>query len=98
MTNNANTLVAYHIYHKYSDTSILKFEQVQPDVLSENLENLNLKVFFDTDNNAKPASVVQLDARWTGDQEVAGATPTRSATICGDLIMKYFLHLCSPFR
>ena len=39
-----------------------------------------------------PALVAQLDARLTGDQEVAGSTPTRSATFFrGDLIMKYFL-------
>ena len=37
-----------------------------------------------------PASSAQLDARPTGDQEVAGSTPARSATcFCGDLIMKY---------
>ena len=47
----------------------------------------------------KPASVAQLDARPTGDQEVAGSTPTRSATFFhGDLIMKYFLRSFSPFR
>ena len=28
----------------------------------------------------EPASVAQLDARPTGDQEVAGSTPARSAT------------------
>ena len=38
-----------------------------------------------------------LDARQTGDQEVAGSTPAGSATFfCGDLIMKYFLRLFSP--
>ena len=42
----------------------------------------------------KPASVAQLDGRSTGDQEVAGLTPARSATFFrGDLIMKYFLSL-----
>ena len=39
-----------------------------------------------------PASVAQLDARPIGDQEVAGLTPTRSATfIYEDLIMKLAL-------
>ena len=38
------------------------------------------------------ASVAQLDARPTGDQEVAGLTHAGSATVFrGDLIMKYFL-------
>ena len=37
-----------------------------------------------------------LDARPTGDQEVAGLTPARSATFFqGDLIMKYFLVILS---
>ena len=46
-----------------------------------------------------PASVAQLDARLTGDQEVAGSTPAGSATFFrGDLIMKYFLQSFSPFR
>ena len=34
--------------------------------------------------------MAQLDARPTGDQEVAGSTPAGSATFfCGDLIMKF---------
>ena len=41
-----------------------------------------------------PASEAQLDARATGDQEVAGSTPAESATF----IMKYFLQSFSPFR
>ena len=42
----------------------------------------------------KPASVAQLDARPTGDQEVVGSTPAWStAFFHGDLIMKYFLSL-----
>ena len=45
------------------------------------------------------ASVAQLDARPTGDQEVSGSTPAGSATFfLGDLIMKYFLRSFSPFR
>ena len=43
-------------------------------------------------NPQKPASVAQLDARPTGDQNVAGSTPAGSVTLFrGDLIMKYFL-------
>ena len=39
-----------------------------------------------------PASMAQLDAHPTGDEEVAGSTPAGSATFFrGDLIMKYFL-------
>ena len=45
-----------------------------------------------------PASVVQLDNRPTGDQEVAGSTPAGSAIFFrGDLIMKYFLQSFSPY-
>ena len=46
-----------------------------------------------------PASVAQLDARPTGDQEVAGLTPARLATFFpGDLIAEYFVWSFSPFR
>ena len=46
-----------------------------------------------------PASVAQLDAHLTGDQEVVGLIPAWSATFFhGDLIMKYFLPSFSPFR
>ena len=39
-----------------------------------------------------PASVAQLDARLTGDQEVVSLTSDGSATFfCGDLIMTFFL-------
>ena len=45
-----------------------------------------------------PALAAQLDARPTGDQEVAGLTPAGSATFfLGDLIMKYFLPSYSAF-
>ena len=40
----------------------------------------------------------QLDARPTGDQEVASSTPAMSAKFFhGDLIVKYFLKSFSPF-
>ena len=46
-----------------------------------------------------PASVAQLNARPTADQEVSGLTPAVSATFFrGDLIMKYFLRSFSPFH
>ena len=32
-------------------------------------------------NRNRPASVAQLDARQTGDQEVAGFTPSMSVTL-----------------
>ena len=45
------------------------------------------------------ASVVQLDARPTEDQEVAGSTPAEVGNILSwRLIMKYFLRSFSPFR
>ena len=46
-----------------------------------------------------PASVAQLDARPTGDQEAAGSTPAEVGNILSwRLIMKYFLRSFSPFR
>ena len=46
-----------------------------------------------------PALVVQLDARPTGDQEVAGSTPVEVCNILSwRFIMKYFLRSFSPFR
>ena len=54
-----------------------------------------MAVLFDFE----PASVAQLDARPTGNQEVAGSTPAGSATFFrGDLLMKYFLRSFAPFR
>ena len=47
----------------------------------------------------EPASVAQLDARPTGDQEVAGSKPAEVGNILSwSLIMKYFLRSFSPFR
>ena len=47
----------------------------------------------------KPASVAQLDARPTGDQEVAGSTPAEVGNILSwRLIRKYFLRSFSLFR
>ena len=46
-----------------------------------------------------PASVAQLDAHPTGDQEVARSTPAEIGDILSwRLIMKYFLLSFSPFR
>ena len=46
-----------------------------------------------------PASMAQLDAHPTDDQEVAGSNPARLATFFhGDLIMKFFPWSFSPFR
>ena len=45
----------------------------------------------------RPASVAQLDARPTGDQEVAGSNPAEVGNILSwRLIMKYFLRSFSP--
>ena len=47
----------------------------------------------------KPASVAQLDAPSTGDQEVADSTPAEVGNnLPWRLIMKYFLRSFSPFR
>ena len=43
------------------------------------------------------ASVAQLDARPTGDQEIVGSTPTVGNILSLRLIMKYFLCSFSPF-
>ena len=42
-----------------------------------------------------PASMDELDACPTGDQEVEGSTPWSATFFLGDLIMKYFLHVHS---
>ena len=45
-----------------------------------------------------PASMAQLDARPTGDQEIAGSTPAEVCNILfWRLILKYFLQSFSPF-
>ena len=45
-----------------------------------------------------PASVAQLDARPTGDRDVAGSNPAEVGNILSwRLIMKYFLRSFSPF-
>ena len=45
------------------------------------------------------ASVAQLDAHPTGDQEVMGSTPAKVGNILSwRLIMKYFLWSFSPFH
>ena len=49
--------------------------------------------------NNQSASVAQLDARPTGDQEVAGSTPAEVDNILSwRLIMNHFLRSFSPFR
>ena len=46
-----------------------------------------------------PTWVAQLDARPTGDQEVAGSAPAEVGNILSwRLIMKYFSRSFSPFR
>ena len=51
-----------------------------------------IKYFHIQQCNLWPALVAQLDAPPTGDQEVAGSTPARSATFFhGRSAMKYFL-------
>ena len=57
------------------------------------------KPLLATYTEPQPASVARLDERPTGEQEVAGSTPARSATfVRGDLTMKYFLRSFIPFR
>ena len=57
---------------------------------------LHLKIHMKLPRKAELASVSQLDACLTGDQEVAGSNPAMSA-YHGDLIMKYFPWPFSPF-
>ena len=53
-------------------------------------QRLEVDVFC-VEITSKPSSVAQLDARLTGDQEVAGSTPAGSATFFrGDWIKEYF--------
>ena len=47
---------------------------------------------------SKAASVAQLDARQTGDQEVAGSTPAGSATFFVEIGHEIFLRTFSPSR
>ena len=61
--------------------------------------SVGLKEFRGMGTLSGPTSVAQLDARQTGDQEVAGSTRAGSATFFhGDLITKYFLLSFSPFH
>ena len=54
---------------------------------------------FHISTTIRPASVAQLDARLTGDQEVAGSTPAEVGNILSwRLILKYFLQSFSSFR
>ena len=59
----------------------------------------DLPYLLDIYNLKTPASVAQLDARPTGDQEVADSIPAEVGNILSRrLIMKYFLRSFSPFR
>ena len=59
----------------------------------------NILNSFQVKERTQPTSVAQLDARPTGDQEVAGSTPAKVGNILlWRLIMKYFLRSFSPFR
>ena len=60
---------------------------------------IQIEICAQVSNHSSPASVAQLDARPTGDQEVAGSTPAEVGNILSwRLIMKYFLRSFSPFR
>ena len=68
-----------------------------PVMCCRNVIHFYNKLLFNA--REKPASVAQLDARPTGDQEVAGSTPAEVGNILSwRLIMKYFLRSFSPFR
>ena len=54
---------------------------------------------FSVNDSELLASVAQLDARPTGDQEVAGSTPAEVGNFLSwRLLMTYFLRSFSPFR
>ena len=77
---------------------LIKFKN---EILSEILQAVRCHILglHEISIYLRPASVAQLDACPTGEQEVAGSTPAGSATFFhGDLIMKYFLRSFSPFR
>ena len=73
-----------------SQTSYLrKLLSLQHFPLSIGTSHLLLNVLFF--NLAMPTSLAHLDARPTCDQEVAGSTPSGSATFFrGDVNMEYF--------
>ena len=71
---------------------VLSINNITFDLLNLNSSTWHFKSFF-------LAGLDGSDARPTGDQEVSGLTPARSATFFrGDLIMKYFLRSFSPFH
>ena len=81
--------------------NIVSFEQLGPDCantqtgLSLSLAHISHSRF----SHVVAASVAQLNARPTGDQEVAGSTPAEVGNILSwRLIVKYFLRSFSPFR
>ena len=68
-----------------------------PVMCCRNVIHFYSKLLFNA--REKPASVAQLEARPTGDQEVASSTPAEAGNILSwRLIMKYFLRSFSPFR
>ena len=76
----------------YRYTGISVSDKVYEDLLATLFTGVSV-------SNPGPASVAQLDARPTGDQEVAGSTPAEVGNILSwRLIMKYFLRSFSPFR
>ena len=71
-------------------------ECVHPCSLIWNSLFVDIHVYY---NSHWPALVARLDARPTGDQEVAGSTPAESAMFfCGDLILKYLRRSFSVFH
>ena len=66
---------------------------------SDVIQYSEIVYFYNNIKTCEPAPVAQLDARPTGDQEVAGSTPAEVGNILSwRLIMKYFLRSFSPFR
>ena len=79
--------------------SLIMRDNAKLQYYSHPLSSALSETIFSTINVNVPAPVAQLDARPTGDQEVAGSNLVGSATFFReDLIMKYFLRSFSPFR
>ena len=75
-----------------------KYKNVSSTKLAQGVKLNGLMCMF-LYHALQPASVAQLDARPTGDQEVAGSTPAEVGNILSwRLIMKYFLRSFSLFR
>ena len=87
-----------HVLLKYITVTLIHV-YISPDGAPFSAEKYLYFSYFTTKTYVvELASVAQLDARPTGDQEVAGSNPAKVGNILSwRLIMKYFLLSFSPF-